>query len=150
MRQYPMASLCYCNREGIKSWLRAATASAARPTPLALAPLLTCCFSVSRSISKFSLEAGSVRRVEGSACAAPASHSAVDAGPKDEGDPEGDPDRRQPDGHRVEGLARSRVAPLGPFRLTQTPAWLGRSPAPPDHDDPESVSNRSTAAENCA
>ena len=79
-----MASLCYCNREGIKSWLRAATASAARPTPLALAPLLTCCFSVSRSISKFSLEAGSVRRVEGSACAAPASHSAVDAGPKDD------------------------------------------------------------------
>ena len=36
-----MASQCYCNREGIKSCLRAAAASAARPTPLALAPLLT-------------------------------------------------------------------------------------------------------------
>ena len=80
-----MASQCYCNREGIKSWLRAAAAaSAARPRSRSLAPLLTCCFSVSRSISKFSLEAGSVRRVEGSACAAPASHSAVDAGPKDD------------------------------------------------------------------
>ena len=117
-----MASQCYCNREGIKSWLRAAAASAARPTPLALAPLLTCCFSVSRSISKFSLEAGSVRRVEGSACAAPASHSAVDAGPKDreirrairtDGNPM--------DAGLKEGLARGWVAPLGPFRLTQTP-----------------------------
>ena len=36
MRQYPIGSQCHCNREGIKSCLRAA-ASAARPTPLALA-----------------------------------------------------------------------------------------------------------------
>ena len=28
-----MASQCYCNREGIKSWLRAAAASAARRDP---------------------------------------------------------------------------------------------------------------------
>ena len=139
-----MASQCYCNREGIKSWLRAA--ASARPRSRSLAPLLTCCFSVSRSISKFSLEAGSVRRVEGSACAAPASHSAVDAGPKDDGI------RRaiRTDGNPIDTGLKDSLAggTLGSLQADPDP-WLGRSP-PPDHDDPESVSNRSTAAENCA